>query len=233
MLRRHQGLLSLSARCASSHCRIRLPLSTPPTSSVFAQARPPQRVQTPILGPTPLKRVIVSQVKSSVDSMQIRSLDSRGRYPAALRLVHTPAHGGQGRPKARGRGSGTSSKHIQLNQDLITAAKSGDGEQLYVLVMERLKDFNAVNAATAYQKLLLMRIARDSRRQQTLIGPKPPAQPPPAQPPICRPNTFTAAWPRVVSSSSLRPQGARFPGSVYARVVVAWCGVRTVCSWLS
>ena len=128
-----------------------------PTSSVFAQARPPQRVQTPIMGPIPLK--------SSVDLMQIRCLGSRGLYPAALRLVHTPAHGGQGRPKARGRGSGTSSKHIKLNQDLIAAAKSGDSE-LYVLVMERLQDFNAVNAATAYQKLLLMRIARDTRRQQ-------------------------------------------------------------------
>ena len=104
--------------------------------------------------------------QSSVDSMQIRCLRSRGLYPVALRLVHTPAHGGQGRPKARGRGSGTSSKHIQLNQDLIAAAKSGDGEQLYDLVMERLQDFDAVNAATAYKNLLLMRIVRDTRRQQ-------------------------------------------------------------------
>jgi len=71
----------------------------------------------------------------------------------------------QGRPKARGRGSGTSSKHAKLNQDLIAAAKSGDGEQLCALVTARLQDFNAVNAATSYQKLLLMRIARDTRRQ--------------------------------------------------------------------
>jgi len=98
--------------------------------------------------------------------MQIRCLDSRGLYPAALRLVHTPARGGQGRPKAHGRGSGTSSKHIQLNQDLIAAAKSDNGEQLCALVNAQWQDFNAVNAATAYQKLLLMRIARDPRRQQ-------------------------------------------------------------------
>ena len=69
--------------------------------------------------------------------MQIRCLGSRGLYPAALRLVHTPVRGGQGQPKAHGRGGGSSSKHIQLNQDLIAAAKSGDGKQLYALEMER------------------------------------------------------------------------------------------------
>ena len=70
---------------------------------------------------------------------------------------------------------------------------------------------------------------RDTPRAVAL----PPAQPPPAQPPIRQPNTFTAAWSRAVSSSSLRPQGARFPGSVYARALATWCGVRAVCSWLS
>jgi len=98
--------------------------------------------------------------------MQARHSESQGLYPAALRLVHTPVRGGQGRPKARGRGRGTSSKHIQLNQDLIAAAKSSDGEQLCALVNAQWQDFNAVNAATAYQKLLLMRIARDTRWQQ-------------------------------------------------------------------
>ena len=85
MLRSHPGLLSLSVLCDSLHCRIWLPLSMPPTSSVFAQARPPQRVQTPIMGPIPLKRVIASQIKNSVDSMQIRCLGSRGLYPAVYR----------------------------------------------------------------------------------------------------------------------------------------------------
>ena len=71
------------------------------------------------------------------------------------------------------------------------------------------------------------------KTQHDPIAPKPPAQPPPAQPPIRRPNTFTAAYPLAVSSSSLRPQGARFPGSVYARSVVAWFGARVVFSWHS
>ena len=100
------------------------------------------------------------------DTMKARHSESQGLYPAALRLVHTPVRGGQGRPKARGRGSGPSSKHIQLNQDLIAAAKSGNGEQLCALVNAQWQDFNAVNAATAYQKLLLMGIARDTRWQQ-------------------------------------------------------------------
>ena len=53
-----------------------------------------------------------------------------------------------------------------LFRSLIAAAKSGDGEQLCALVNAQWQDFNAVNAATAYQKLLLMRIAQDPRRQQ-------------------------------------------------------------------
>ena len=166
MLRRHRGLLTLSIRCAPSHFRTWSPLSMPTKSSVFAQARPPQRVQTPIMGQTTLKSVIAAQIQSSVDTMQARRSESRGLCPAALRLVHTPSRGGQGLSKARGRGSGTSSKHIQLNQDLIAAAKSGDDEQLCALVKARLQDFNAVNAATACHKLLQMRIAHDTRRQQ-------------------------------------------------------------------
>ena len=46
------------------------------------------------------------------------------------------------------------------------AAKAGDSEVLCALVLARWQDFDAVNAATAYQKLLLMRTARDTHRQQ-------------------------------------------------------------------
>jgi len=74
--------------------------------------------------------------------------------------VHTPARGA----KARGGGSGPRIKHIQLNRDLMAAAKSGAGEQLCALVAKRRQDFNTVNAATAYQQLLRMRTKRDTRR---------------------------------------------------------------------
>ena len=175
------------------------PLSMPTNSSVFAQARPPQRDQLPIISQTMLKSVIAAQIQSNVDTMQARRSESRGLCPAALRLVHTPSRGGQGLLKARGRGSGTSSKHIQLNQDLIAAAKSGDDEQLCALVKARLQDFNAVNAATAFQKLLLMRIARDTRRQQTLIGPN-----------LLRPSLQSAG-----PTLSLRPGLVRYRAHLY------------------
>jgi len=80
------------------------PLSMPTNSSVFAQARPPQRDQTPIMGQTTLKSVIAAQIQSNVDTMKARRSESRGLCPAALRLVHTPSHGGQGLLKARGMG---------------------------------------------------------------------------------------------------------------------------------
>ena len=71
-----------------------------------------------------------------------------------------------GPKQARGDERRVRSKHAQLNQDLMTAAKSGEGRQLCALVAARWKDFNAVNAATAYRSLLLMRTSRDHGQQQ-------------------------------------------------------------------
>jgi len=76
--------------------------------------------------------------------------------------VHNSARGA----KACGGGSGSRVKHVQLNRDVMAAAKSGDDEQLCTLVAKQWQDFDAVNAATAYQKLLLMRTARHTRLQQ-------------------------------------------------------------------
>ena len=60
-------------------------------------------------------------------------------------------------------------QHIQLSKDLQVAAKAGDSELHCALVLARWQDFDAVNAATAYQKLLLMRTARDTHRQQDAV----------------------------------------------------------------
>jgi len=71
---------------------------------------------------------------------------------------------GGGGPWARGgwrSGGSRMHVHIQLNKDLLAAARSG--EHLCAIVGKRLQDFNAVNADTAYKSLLLMRTARDMR----------------------------------------------------------------------
>jgi hypothetical protein len=47
--------------------------------------------------------------------------------------------------------------YIQLNKDIIAAEKTGRFDHLCALVQRHWQDFNAVNAATAYKELLLMR----------------------------------------------------------------------------
>jgi len=64
-----------------------------------------------------------------------------------------------GPKQARGDGRRVRSKHAQLKQDLVTAAKLVEGRQLCALVTAQSQDFNAVNVATAYRSLLLMRIS--------------------------------------------------------------------------
>jgi len=85
---------------------------------------------------------------------------------AALQIVPTCTCGGLGPLKARADGCRVSSKHIQLNHDLVAAARSGEGRRLCALVATRWQDFNAVNAATAYRSLLLMRTSRGNDLQQ-------------------------------------------------------------------
>ena len=72
------------------------------------------------------------------------------------------SNGGSGSwQDARG-GGGSKHIQIQLNKDLLVLAKSGDGVHLCALVVERLLDFDAVNAATAYRSLLLTKPVRDA-----------------------------------------------------------------------
>ena len=47
--------------------------------------------------------------------------------------------------------------YIQLNKDIIAASKAGHFDHLCALVQGNWQNFNAVNAATAYKELLLMR----------------------------------------------------------------------------
>jgi len=60
-----------------------------------------------------------------------------------------------------GSGGSRMHMHIQLNKDLLAAARSV--EHLCAIVGERLQDFNAVNAATVCKSLLLMRTSCDMR----------------------------------------------------------------------
>ena len=86
------------------------------------------------------------------------------RYPNFRGGVMGVGNTSGGGPRARGGwGGGGSSRqmHIKINKDLLAAARSG--EYLCAMVVERLQDFDAVNAATAYKSLLLMRSARDMR----------------------------------------------------------------------
>jgi len=84
------------------------------------------------------------------------------------------SNGGNGNwPRARrggGRG-GSTHIHIQINKDLLTMARSDNGAHLLGMVWEQLLDFDAVNAATGYCNLLLMRTVRDTRaRNEALVS---------------------------------------------------------------
>ena len=150
---------SLATRCTPRQVWPWAPPSTPPTSLINAQ-RPPGHNTLP---PSAFLAHIFFARPFGVyptGPRWGRQVERWGLHPGALRVVHTPAHSGQG-PMARADGRGITS-NIKLNQDLVTAAKSSDNEQLCALVMARWQDFNAVNAATAYQKLLLMRTAPDA-----------------------------------------------------------------------
>ena len=67
------------------------------------------------------------------------------------RLATSPARGTGG--------GGGNSKHVQLNKDIIAAAREGEGH-LCSLVQKRRGDFNAINAATAYKQMIFLRRGR-------------------------------------------------------------------------